>query len=320
MQFGRRTAIHFQPGRLVAIIVALAWLTMSARADSFPTFAVLFAQITNDIALIQQNFDNSPAQKQTLATLTRARTAILNPELRDEQVLSTVVNLLENDINYAATLDLSAGNARATVLARYDSLATRVAGLPPSTRTMTARSIFNDLTPDKNALANAEHAAGISQLLGPFGRRLETLAEVVGRARIMTKPRVGSNAVRVLIDDHRFTSGGNSRHSPNIFEVTAPSPRYLAVNCRVVDRDEVINFSLPVITDQVRYEVAQGLVTLSYNPAVFGTNVTLVATNGTFFVQAVEKEIYGIFSCEGPGFAMKEGRFRIEIPRALREP
>jgi hypothetical protein len=37
-------------------------------------------------------------------------------------------------------------------------------------------------------------------------------------------------------------------------------------------------------------------------------------------VQAVEKEIYGIFSCEGPGFEMKEGRFRIEIPRALREP
>ncbi|HEY0552489.1 MAG TPA: hypothetical protein VGF13_23010, partial [Verrucomicrobiae bacterium] len=90
--------------------------------------------------------------------------------------------------------------------------------------------------------------------------------------------------------------------------------------CRVVDRDEVINFSLPIITDQVRYDVAQGLATLSYNPAAFETNVTLVATNGTFFVQAVEKEIYGIFSCEGPGFAMKEGRFRIEIPRALREP
>lgn len=320
MQLGRRTAIHFQPGRMVAIIAALAWLTMSARADSFPTFAVLFAQITNDIALIQQNFDNSPAQKQTLATLTRARTAILNPELRDEQVLSIMVNLLNDDINYAATLDLSAGNARAAVLARYELLATQVADLPPSTRTSTARSIFNDLTSERNALANAEHAAGISQLLGPFGRRLETLIEVVGRARIMTKPRVGSNAVRVMIDNHRFTSGGNGRHSPNIFEVTAPTPRYLAVNCRVVDRDEVINFTIPVLTDQVRYEVAQGLVTLSYNPAVFGTDVTLVATNGTFFVQAVEKEIYGIFSCEGPGFAMKEGRFRIEIPRALREP
>ena len=266
MQPRRRTAIHFGTSRVVATIVAFAWLAWAARADSFPTFAVLFAQVTNDIALIQQNFDNSPAQKQTLATLTRARTAILDPALRDEQVLSSVVNLLGGDINYAATLDLSAANARAAVLARYDLLATRVADLPPSTRSSTARDIFNGLTTDKNALANAEHAAGISQLLGPFGRRLETLAEVVGRAEIMTKPRVGSNAVRVQIGNHRFTSGGNGRHSPNIFEVTAPSPGYLAVHCRVVDRDEVIDFILPVVTDQVRYEVAQGFVTLSYNP------------------------------------------------------
>jgi hypothetical protein len=315
----RRTAIHVETSRFVATLIALAWLTMAARADSFPTFSVLFAQITNDIALIEQNFDNSSTQKQTLATLTLARTAILDPELRDEQVLSSVVNLLESDINYAATLDFSAQNARATVLARYELLATRVADLPPSTRTSAARNLFNDLTADKNALANAEHAAGIAQLLAPFGRRLETLATIVDRAQTMTKPRVGSNAVRVMIDNHRFTSGGNGRHSPNIFEVTAPTPRYLAVSCRVVDRDEVISFSLPVLTDQVRYEVAQGLVTLAYNPAVFDTNVTLVATNGTFFVQAVKKEIYGIFSCEGPGFAMKEGRFRIEIPRALRE-
>ena len=293
---------------------------MSARADSFPTFAVLFAQITNDIALIQQNFDSSPTQKQTLATLTRARTAILDPALRDEQVLASVVNLLESDINYAATLDFSAGNARAAVLARYDLLATRVADLPPSTRTTAAKDFLNDLTPDKNALANAEHAAAISQQLAPFGHKLETLADLIERAQFMTKPRVGSNAVRVMIGSHRFTSGGNSRHSPNIFEVIFPGNGYLTVNCRVVDRDEVINFSLPVLTDQVRYEVAQGLASLTYNPAVFGTDVTLVATNGTFFVQVVGNEIYGIFSCEGPRFEMKEGRFRIEMPRALREP
>ncbi len=320
MQHGRRTAIHFQPGRFVAIIVAFAWLTMSARADSFPTFAVLFAQITNDIALIQQNFDNSPAQKQTMADLTRVRTAILNPELREDEVLARAVQLLDNDTNYAAALDLSAVNARAVSFARYDSLATRVADLPPSSRATAAEDFLNDLTPDKNALANATNAAAISQQLAPFGHKLETLADLVERAQVMTKPRVGSNAVRVQINSHRFTSGGNSRHSPNIFEVISPGNGYLTVNCRVVDRDEVIEFRLPILTDQVRYEVAQGLATLSYNPAVFGTNDPLFATNGTFFVQAVEKEIYGIFSCEGPGFEMKEGRFRIEIPRALREP
>ena len=53
------------------------------------------------------------------------------------------------------------------MLARYDLLATRVADLPPSTRTTTARNLFNDLMPDKNALANAERATDISQLLAP---------------------------------------------------------------------------------------------------------------------------------------------------------
>ena len=319
MRARKRTGILVQPSRVVATLVVLAWLTVVARADSFLPFAVLFTQITNDIALQEQNFTNSPTQKQLLATLVKARTDILNPELRDEQVLASVVNLLGGDINYAATLDFSAANARSLVLARYDALAIRVADLPPSTRSSTARDLFNEITADKNALANAEHAGAISQLLAPFGRRLETLADVVARAQTMVKPRVGANSVRVTIDDHRFTSGGNGRSSPNIFQVTAPTQRYLEVNCRVVDRDEVINFSLPVLSEQVRYEIADGLVSLSYNPAIFETNVTLVATNGTFFVQAVEKEIYGIFSCEGPGFEMKDGRFRIEIPRGLRE-
>jgi hypothetical protein len=270
--------------------------------------------------VIQQNFDNSPAQKHNLATLVRARSAILNPELRDEQVLASVVNLLGDEVDYAAALDASAGNARSTVLARYDLLATRVADLPPSTRTTAARNHLNDLAADRNALANAEHAAGISNLLAPFGRRLETLAGLISRAQIMTRPRVSRNAVRAEVNGHRFTSGGNGRHSPNIFDVTAPSPLYLAVTCRVVDKTGVINFSLPVVTEQVRYEVAQGLASLAYTSDVFATNSAAVAaTNGTFFVQIDKKEIYGIFSCAGPGFEIKDGRFRIDLPRALRD-
>ena len=319
MRARKRTGIHVQPSRVFATLVVFAWLAAVARAETFQPFAVLFTQITNDIALQEQNFTNSPAQKQALATLVSAQTDILDPELSDEQVLTSVVNLLGGDINYAATLDFSAVNTRALALARYDALAIHVADLPPSSRSSSASNLLNEITVDRNALTNAEHAGPISQLLGPFAGRLDTLAEAVADAQTMTRPRVGKNSVRVKIDNHGFKSGGNRRNSPNIFEVTAPTQRYLEVNCRVVDRDEVINFSLPVLTELVRYEIADGLVSLSYNPAVFGTNVTLVATNGTFFVQAVEKEIYGIFSCEGPGFEMKDGRFRIEIPRGLRE-
>lgn len=319
MQPARRTAKHFETSGIVAIWVVVASLTMSVRADSFPTFSDLFTQVTNDIALIEQTFDNSPAQKQTLATLVRARTDILDPALPEEQVLSTVVNRLGNDTNYAATLDVSAINARATALARYDALAVRVGDLPPSSRATSAQNLLDDLAPERDALVAAQHASDISELLTPFCGRLDSLADMVSRAQTMTRPRVGKNAVRVMIGRDRFKGGGDSRNSPNIFEVISPSDDYLAVNCRVVDRDEVIEFSLPIITDQVRYEVAQGLATLSYNPAVFGTNDPIAATNGTFFVQVVEKEIYGIFSCEGPGFKMEDGRFRIELPRGLRE-
>jgi hypothetical protein len=42
------------------------------------------------------------------------------------------------------------------------------------------------------------------------------------------------------------------------------------------------------------------------------------ATSGTFFAQRDRNEIYGVFSVAGPSLDVKDGRFRIQLPRALR--
>lgn len=303
-----------------ALFCASFLLALSARATPLQTFIVVFGQATNEIASIENNFDNSSAQKEKLGTLWRVRSAILNDALRDEEVLSALVKLLAGHEDYDATLDESAANARAAVLRRYDLFATRVADLPPSSRATLAANRFNALANDQGALANAQHAAAISSLLAPFGRRIETITRLVVRAQTMPRPKVGLNAVRATVDGHRFASAGVPPHSPNLFEVTA-GPGYRAVNCRVVDGERVLQFTLPVVTDQLRYEISQGLATLAYTANVFATNAaTLTATSGTFFVQSDGKEIYGLFSSAGPDFEVKSGRFRVEIPRALRTP
>ena len=302
------------------VLVSLLALATSVRATPLQTFAVVFGQATNEIASIEDDFQNSSAQNEKLATLWRVRSVILSDELRDEQVLATLVKLLGSHDDYQTTLDESAANARAAVLRRYDLFATRVADLPPSSRATLAKNRFNALAADQAALANAQHAAAISSLLAPFGQRIETIARLVVRAQIMPRPKVGVNAVRATVDGHRFASAGNGPHSPNLFEVTA-GPRYFAVNCRVVDGERVISFTLPVVTDQLRYDVAQGLATLTYTANIFATNaVVMPATSGTFIVQSDRNEIFGLFSGAGPGFEVKSGRFRVEMPRALRGP
>jgi hypothetical protein len=311
----------FGLGRSAVLLLSLFVLVFGLRAASLQTFIVVFGQATNEITSIENNFDNSAAQKEKLGTLWRARSVILNDTLRDEQVLAALVKLLGSDDAYQTTLDEGAVNARAAVLRRYDLFATRVADLPPSRRATLAKNRFDNLANEHAALANAQHAANISSLLAPFGQRIETIASIVVRAQVMPRPHVGANAVRADVNGHSFTGTGDGRHSPNEFKVTEPGPRYRSVSCRVVDGEKVIQFTLPVVTDQIRYEIAQGVATLSYTPNVFATNaMSSAATSGTFFVQSDRNEIYGLFSGTGPGFEIKSGRFRIEIPRALRGP
>jgi hypothetical protein len=322
MQPRGRAAFFPRPARVRALLLAMLamlFLVAGARAASLQTFIVVFGQLTNEIAEIQADFENSPQEKERLGLLTRARSVILNEEFRDEQALVRLIPLLGNEDDYEDTLDEAASNARATVLARYHLIGTRVSDLPPSRRATLARDRFNNLADERTALANAQHAEGISNLLAPFGSRVESVARLAARARIMPRPSLGLDAVRATVDGRRFSSTANGRNSPNIFEVTAPTSFYRAVDCRAVDGVRVIHFHLPVVTEQVRYEVAQGLATISYTPDIFATNAqTMTATSGTFFVQSDRNEVYGVFSCAGPGFEIKDGRFRIELPRALR--
>jgi hypothetical protein len=299
------------------LVSLLLLSSLVAKAASLQTFAVVFGQVTNDLAILEASFDGSSGQRQLLAALVRARAAILDPDLRDEQALVKLVDLLGSNGAYDATLDESARNARAAVLSQHDVMALRVADLPPSRKTSLARARFNDLSGDAQALAVAQNAGGIAALLGPFGRRLASIEQSVRKAEVMPKPRVGLNAVRAKVNGRRFASSGVGRPTPNEFSVQA-GPGYLEVNCRVIDGERVITFALPVLTEDASYEVEAGLVSLAYVENIFDATPEVPAVTGTFYVQRDRREIYGIFSVAGSGLDVKDGRFRIQLPRELR--
>lgn len=319
MQPSKRT-IKFSLARHALALLAglLLLLADAARAASLQTFGPLYRQLTNDLAFFQQNFDGSPDVKQQFAVLTRARSLVLNEELPDEQALARIVPLLVHDTNYTAALDAAAFETRAAVLARHDALGQRVADLPPWSRATLARNRFASLANEHAALTSTTNAATIARLLPPFVAQLNSASKYEVRARLLPRPRTGLNSLRAIVNGRRFVSTGSGRNSPNHFEVTAPSDFYRAVTVRAVAGAGVIHLSLPVLTEQVRYEIATGLANITFSPDVFATNVLLMtATNGTFFVQTDRREVYGVFTCEGPGFAVKEGKFRLPLPRAM---
>ncbi|HMJ90995.1 MAG TPA: hypothetical protein VK530_14325 [Candidatus Acidoferrum sp.] len=298
----------------------LCALITSMHGASLQVFAVVYGQVTNDIALIQTSFDSSSAQKQKLARLVASRNGILDPAASDEQVLAKLVAVLAPENDYDALLDEVAINARAALLGRYATVSERLELLPPSPRTVHARNRFQDLSADLNALNNAQHAAGISAQLAPFGRSLDATDQLIARAIIMPRPKVHANGVRATVNERRFSSAGADGHSPNLLDITAPTPFYRELSCRVVDRERVIMFTIPVLTEQARYEIGQGLAAFSLTEDVFEPGAEAVsATSGTFWVQTVKDEVYGTFSCAGPGLDVKDGRFRIKLPRELRE-
>lgn len=303
-----------------AVFLGLLFSLISrVHAVSFQTFAPVFTQITNGIAVIEAGFDDSPATKSQLAALVAAERVLLDSDPADQEALADLVDLIGSNADYTTTLDESADNVRATLLGQYDQLATRLADAPPSVRKTTAQRRFADLTTKASALANAAQAAAISNLIPPYLKELASVGKVVTRAETMPVPGIGQNSVRATVGGRAFVSSGTGARSPNSFEVTAPGPLYLALNCRAVDGTRVINFAVPVVTDRARYEVGQGLATLTFTEDIFSTNVTVtMATNGTFYVQRSRREIYGMFSAQGPGFQLQDGRFRIRLPAGLR--
>jgi hypothetical protein len=309
--------MRFARPALLILLLAIAFASQSSRASSFGTFASVYGQVTNEIALVQAVFDGAPAQKQRLAALLAARESILNPSLADEQVLDRLVTFLGAIDEYDVALASAAQDARDSVLARDFALGERIDLLPPSPRTTRARSSYNELAGERSALLNAGQAGAIAAQLAPYGRRLTSISELADRASVLPRPKVGADNVRAQIDARRFSSGPNGTHSPNVFSIDAVDPLYSELYCRVVDKEKVISFTLPVITSRVdRYEIEHGLATLTYTLDVFASNaVPQSATAGTFWVQSVEGEIYGIFSCEGPGFQIRDGRFRIKTNR-----
>src|SRR5436190_8253684 len=148
MLFCRRTAVVQNLARSFYVCMALAITAICSHAASLSVFAVVFGQATNEIAFIQSNFDNSTAQKQQLATLLRARSVILNADLRDDQALAALVNLLGENPDYAAALDEAANAARTSVIGTFDLLGVRVEDLPPSAGATLARNRYQALGPD----------------------------------------------------------------------------------------------------------------------------------------------------------------------------
>src|SRR5688572_28241689 len=118
----KRTRAFDHWSRTLLLCAFLAASPFSAHATSLSVFVVVFGQATNEIAVIESTFDNSVAQKEKLARLVRARDVILDAQLRDDQALGTLVNLLGNYSDYDTTMDDAASNARAQTMDVYNLL------------------------------------------------------------------------------------------------------------------------------------------------------------------------------------------------------
>lgn len=304
--------------RLACLALCGSFLSLG-RGASLQVFATVFGLVTNQIAEVEAQFDDSVAEKQRLATLVHAKTILLDPGIENEAALASLVELLRDNDDYDAVLDDAAANLRALVLSAYHLVATRAAELPPSARANHARARFEAVTRDAVALEEAPHAVDISTQLAPFEMRLAAATKYVERAAVMPRPNVRLNSVRAVVNGRAFSSAGDGAHSPNLFSVTAPSPLYREVLCRVVDGERMISFTLPVMTRENRYTVASGLATVTYDENVFRTDESTVqAVDGIFFMQASRTEIFGVFACTGPGLDITNGRVRIALPRELR--
>jgi hypothetical protein len=303
----------------LGLCLCLALLVVPTVASAFTTthFIGLQSQITADIATLSALENPTREQRNLLRCVNRSSGVLAKTSVSDGKTLRGLNSILGRDSAYIAPLTAAASNLLLTFNSEYAFVGTLLVELPPSPAATLVTTHYNALTPQVEKLNAAPNIAKFSALYDATMSRLEAVFAEANRALIVPFPSdISENSVKARINNVTFSasSGSASENATGFNAVVTESN--IVVTLHAVNSTRGIYFSVPNAQGGTfRYTIPQGAVFTNRTDINYfnGTETQVAATEGVIFISKTPTEVYGIFSCSGPGFNVTDGRFRITI-------
>jgi hypothetical protein len=289
-------------------LAVLALGMSSSRAYTTGQFAGVQTQIHDDIAALGALPSPTRQERALLRALQRGSNALTKITVADGKMLRSLNSVLGRQTNYIPTL----GAIRSSLLAGFNAEYAFVENFLPELPDSPAATVIKAQFQKFDATAAKHDGAK---------RKLDDILFRASQAAVIPFPSdLSLNSVSAKIGSVNFrTSLGAA--SDNVFSAVATETNVSLTLGAIVNSGGTgprgILFSIPnaalgafrhAIPTAVDFTNRTGI----YSPEETNTG----ATNGSVFINVTSTEVYGVFSCSGPGFNITDGKFRITLSQA----
>jgi hypothetical protein len=301
---------------ILCLALALAVGTPIARAYTAAHFNGLQSQIAADVATLSDLENPTREQRNFLRCLNRASEVLAKTSVSDGKTLRGLNSILGRDEAYIPTLTTVASNLLLTFNSQYAFVGSLLVELPPSPAATLVTTHYDALAPLAEKLNTAQNLAKFSALCDAIKGRLDAVFAEANQALIVPFPLdLSENSVKARINGASFSASSGSS-SENKFSAVVTETNII-VTLHAVNSTRGMDLSVPnAQPGTFRYVVAQDAAFTNLTGIDYfhpGAETQTGATEGVIFIGTTPTEVYGIFSCSGPGFDVHFGRFRITI-------
>ena len=297
----------------------LVAVASEGRAVNIPAFAPVHQQLTNDAATLAALTNRTPAQRALLKKVTKSCGVTTNTVLADGKALGQLNTEFRKQVGYATPLNAVATNLVSIFNHEYNFVGQLLNELPPSTAADKVVDMFGALTPISSRL-NAQVSAGkTSGLYDPAKRRLDMVFNAASAALVIPFPDdLSSNSIAAKINNVSMRSGVGLA-TENVFSAVNNGTK-IALTVNAIDFPRGLLFSVPEVKfGTYRYRLTDDASFTNRTGIYLPTENSVAASSGSLFISTTDTEVYGIFSCSGPGFTITNGRFRVSIAPSVPE-
>jgi hypothetical protein len=310
--------------RASAVFLGVAWLAfgaVSARAYSPGLFSAVQSQLHTDIATTASLPAPTRADRSRLRVLQRGSNELTKVAFADGRILRSLNSILGRQENYLPALEVIRSNLLTGFNAEHVFVTGLLPELPESPAATTVKAQFQKFNASVTKLNAAATVAKFAGLYDSSKRKLDDLLFRANQAALIPFPtELLPNSVSAKINSISFRTTSYPGTENRFIATTTGTNLSLTLGALVnsgTNGGRGILFSIPsaplgafrqAISDPVTFTNRTGI----YLPTESG----VAATNGSIFLNTTATEVYGVFSCSGPGFNITDGRFRITLSPA----
>ncbi len=307
-------------GVLLLGVAGLVLGVVSSRAYSPGQFTALRTQLHADIAATAPLPDPTRTDRARLLALQRGSNVLTKISYTDGQTLRLLNSILGRQPAYLPALVTIRSNLLTGFNAEQEFVAGLLLELPESAAAALVKTQFEKFAPTGTRLNAATNVARFAGLYDGSKRRLDDLLIRANQASLIPFPtELLTDSVSARINGISFRTTYYGPNTENVFIATSTGTNLSLTLGALVNSGtngaRGILFSIPDAPLGAFRHVIPGPTVFTNRTGVYlpGGESSAAATNGAVFLNTTATEVYGTFSCSGPGFNITDGRFRITL-------